>query len=396
MPDGERKILNLSDLLGAVRECVSDAFPSRLWVRAEISEVKNHPSGHCYLTLVESSEKKGLVAKASAVIWASSYRLLRPYFESETGEGLSVGMTVLVCVQVQYSELYSLSLVITDIDPSYTLGELERERRATIARLQQEGMMDMNATLDLPRLPRRLAVISAETAAGYRDFMHHLHDNEFGFRFETELFPAVMQGREAPGSIVDAMDAVAARTEEFDALLMLRGGGGAMDLICFDDYDLAVNVAQFPIPVLTGIGHDHDYHIVDMVAHTNVKTPTALADYMVDLFAQEDAQLESLAGRLRLAVRGKGTAQMAKFDSLLLRIRAAVDARVRDRLSALDRLEMRVTAADPSKVLSRGFTMTLKGGRKVLSASELSEGDPVKVLLGDGSAEAVITKIEKY
>lgn len=397
MENDGRNIMGLRELLAAVRECVEAGLGSQYWVRAEISELKNHPSGHCYLTLTESAESgaQTLVAKVSAIIWASRWRILKPYFESETGQSLSVGMTVLVRVQVQYSELYSLSLLVTDIDPAFTVGEQERIRRATIARLEKEGMMDMNPSLTLPRLPRRFAVISAETAAGYRDFMKHLHGNEYGFHFHTELFPALMQGQDSPQSIIAAMDAAAQRIGEFDALLILRGGGGAMDLICFDDYDLAVNVAQYPIPVLTGIGHDHDYHIVDMVAYANVKTPTALADYIVDIFAQEDFNLESMAARLRLAVRGKAAAQVERFDTLKMRIANAAAARFTDRLAALDRMELRVNAADPGKLLAKGWAMALKDGHKVTSAEDIKEGDDIVLLLGNGRAEARITKITK-
>ena len=385
--------MGLKDLLVAVRETVEDGFRSQVWVRAEISELKSHPSGHCYLTLTESAEFGGLAAKVQAIIWASRYRIIKPYFESETGQSLAAGMTVLVLAQVHYSELYSLSLLVTDIDPSFTVGEQERIRRATIVRLEKEGMMDMNPSLTLPKLPRRFAVISAETAAGYRDFMHHLHGNEYGFGFHTELFPALMQGQDCPQSIISTMDEVAGRADEFDALLILRGGGGAMDLVCFDDYELAVNVAQFPLPVLTGIGHDHDYHVVDMVAYANVKTPTALADYIVDIFAQEDFNLESMASRLRLAVRGKATSDLAHFDSLVLRIGNAASMKFSDRLAVLDRLELRVAAADPGKILAKGWSMVLKDGHKLTSTALLNEGDEIVILLGEGRAKARITKI---
>ncbi|MBO4570416.1 MAG: exodeoxyribonuclease VII large subunit [Bacteroidales bacterium] len=387
-----RRILGLRELLGKVKEHIEEGFPEPVWVRAEISEVKNHPSGHCYLTLTESDG--GLTAKVSAVIWASSYRMLRPFFVSETGEELQVGMNLLVRAQVQFSELYSFSLVITDIDPSFTIGELERQRRRTIARLTEEGMMDMNSTLSLPMVPLRFAVISADTAAGYRDFMHHLHDNEYGFRFHTELFPAAMQGSEAPARIMEAMDAVAGRLDEFDALLILRGGGGAMDLVCFDDYDLAVNVAQFPLPVLTGIGHDHDYHVIDMVAYANVKTPTALADYLVDLIAEEDLQVENLASRLHLAVRGKASSEEARFDNFMLRIDAACRRRFADELAALDRLELRAQAADPAKTLEKGYSIVLKNGRRVDSAASFVPGESLTLMMRDALVEVTVNEIK--
>lgn len=387
----ERTVLGLRELLLQVKECVEEGFPSQVWVRAEISEIKNHPTGHCYLTLTESDG--GLKAKVPAIIWASSYRVLRPFFESETGQVLQVGMNVLVRVQVQYSELYSLSLIITDIDPSFTIGGLELQRRRTIEKLQKEGMMEMNSTLSLPPLPRRFAVISAETAAGYRDFMRHLHLNEFGFAFHTELFPAAMQGAEAPASIIAAMDEVASQADSFDALLILRGGGGAMDLVCFDDYELAVNVAQFPLPVLTGIGHDHDYHVVDMVAYANVKTPTALADYLVDIIAQEDMRLESLAARLQLAVKGRAAAEDARFDNLRLRIDAAFRRRFDAALAALDRLELKVQSADPARTLAKGYSIVLKDGHKVITASSVAKGDKLTLMMSDAVLRVTVDDI---
>jgi len=387
----EQNGLKLSELLGMVSDGVRASVPAPVWVEAEISEIKNNTSGHCYLTLVETDDKGRVKARSQAIIWASTYRLLKSFFESETGQGLQVGMTILVRAQVQFSELYSFSLIISDINPSFTLGELELQRRKTIARLEEEGMMDMQQTLELPQLPRRFAVISAETAAGYRDFMKHLHENEYGFRYDTTLFPAVMQGKECPQSIVAAMEAVADRAGDFDALLILRGGGGAMDLVCFDDYDLAVNVAQFPLPVLTGIGHDHDYHIVDMVAFANVKTPTALADYLVDIFAQEDFRLENLAQRLRMAVENKAAKDMAVFDRLALRIRNAVERNVGERLHALDKMELKLAAADPQKALARGYSIVLKDGHKVSALGDIAPGDTLTLMLKDGLLK---TKVE--
>lgn len=395
MSEESQKGIGLGELLARVKDGIMDAVPGLEWVKAEISEIKNHPSGHCYLTLVETDDSGRMTAKVSAVIWASSYRLIRPYFESETGQGLEVGMNVLLRVQVQFSELYSLSLIINDIDPSFTLGEMERQRRQTIARLEEEGMMDMNPSLVLPQLPRHFAVITAETAAGYRDFMKQLHQNEYGFKFETTLFPAIMQGKDAPQSIIAAMEAVAEQADSFDALLIMRGGGGAMDLVCFDDYDLAVNVAQFPLPVLTGIGHDHDYHIVDMVAFANVKTPTALADFIVDIFAQEDYRIETLATRLKMALKDKAARDLAKFDEMRQRIIHAVDRRQDEIVHALDKMELKIAAADPQKALGRGYSIVLKNGRRVNSPADLKAGDSITLMLRDGLVEAKVEKVKE-
>jgi len=388
--------IGLQELLLKVQEAVMDKLPERVWLRAEISELKCNVSGHCYLTLVEKSEdSESLLAKVPAIIWASTWRTLSPFFVSETGKDLEVGMTVLVRVQVQYSELYGLSLIISDIDPSFTVGELELQRQRTIARLQEEGMFEMNSTLELPRLPRRFAVISSRTAAGYRDFLRQLTGNEYGYRFEVTLFDAVMQGNDAPESIIAALDEIAAVADQFDAVLIMRGGGGAMDLVCFDDYDLAANVAQFPLPVLTGVGHDHDYHVIDMVAHTYLKTPTALADHIVDIFAEEEWCVDSLAQRLHLALRGKYTGQIARVDTFMQRVASAVTMRCLSERHKVETLEGKIVAASPEDVLKRGFTMTLKGGRRVLSVDEIGMGDELKIMFKDGIIDVSVCNTKK-
>lgn len=386
-----KRPVGLLALQEQIKEALEGTFFETVWVQAEISELKQHPSGHCYLTLVEKDARSNtLLAKASAVVWASTWRMVKPYFAAQTGRALAVGMSVLVRVQVSYSTVYGLSLVVFDIDPSFTVGELELARQRTIARLEAEGMFDMNAQLPLPALPRRLAVISSATAAGYRDFMHHLEDNEYGFHFYTRLFPALMQGAEAPASMIAALDTIAAEADSFDAVLVLRGGGGAMDLVCFDDYDLAVNVAQFPLPVLTGIGHDHDYHIIDRVAHTYVKTPTALADWLVERFAGEAWQLDSLVQRLHLAVQAKALRQQSVLDALVQRLVHAVADRHAGALHALDLLEHRLDAVNPRRALERGFLFALKNGRRTDTAAAFAPGDRLTILFRDGSVEAEV------
>lgn len=386
-----RENIGLWELQRRIKGCVEDRFCESVWVRGEISEMKVQGVGHCYLTLVEKDSLTGsLRAKASAIIWASSWRLIRAAFESQTGGPLQVGMNILVCAQVQYSELYSLSLIVHDIDSSFSIGELELARRRTIERLTQEGMMDMNSQFELPVLPRRFAVITSETAAGWRDFRHHLLDNEYGYSFFLTLFPATMQGADAPSSIISAMDRVAGMSDSFDALLIMRGGGGAMDLVCFDDYDLAVNVAQFPIPVLTGIGHDHDYHIVDMVAHTNVKTPTALADYILDAFAQEEYRLETLASRLRTSLESRNAGRREKLQAAVQFLSKAVEGRYAEEENKLQMLQVRVMAADPKRSLERGCAFVTLSGKRVSSASDLKRGDTATLLFRDGKVDVEV------
>lgn len=391
----EKNPIGLLALQEQVKRHLEDHFFESVWLQAEISELKQNPSGHCYLTLVEKDPgSNALLARASAVVWASTWRMVKPYFEAQTGRALAPGLSVLVRVQVSYSVLYGLSLVIYDIDPSFTVGELELARQRTIARLEAEGMFDMNAQLSLPLLPRRLAVVSSPTAAGWRDFRRQLEGNEYGFRFWLQLFPAVMQGDAAPESIIGALDRIAAEADSFDAVLILRGGGGAMDLVCFDDYELAVNVAQFPLPVLTGIGHDHDFHIVDMVAHTHVKTPTALADWLLDRFSGEAWRLDTLVQRLHLAVRTHAAAQLGALEALKIKLVHAVLDRHADALHALDLLERRVEAADPRRALDRGFLIALKDGHRTDRAAAFAPGDRLTLLFRDGSVEAEVSKVK--
>ena len=391
----EKNPIGLLALQEQVKRHLEDHFFESVWLQAEISELKQNPSGHCYLTLVEKDPRSNaLLARASAVVWASTWRMVKPYFEAQTGRSLAPGLSVLVRVQVSYSVLYGLSLVIYDIDPSFTVGELELARQRTIARLEAEGMFDMNAQLSLPLLPRRLAVVSSPTAAGWRDFRRQLEGNEYGFRFRLQLFPAVMQGDAAPESIIGALDQIAAEADSFDAVLILRGGGGAMDLVCFDDYELAVNVAQFPLPVLTAIGHDHDFHVVDMVAHTHVKTPTALADWLLDRFSGEAWRLDTLVQRLHLAVRTHAAAQLGALEALKIRLVHAVLDRHADALHALDLLERRVEAADPRRALDRGFLIALKDGHRTDRAAAFTPGDRLTLLFRDGSVEAEVSKVK--
>lgn len=366
---GKEEKMRLSDLQEQVRESIEQRFTGKYWITAEISEIKNHYSGHCYLDLIDKNPGEDTVsAKAQAIIWANNYRILRPFFETTTGSPLSKGMHILVYVQVQFSSLYGLSLVITDIDPTFTVGEQELLRQETIKRLKMEGMFEMNSTLDFPQLPRRLAVISSEQAAGYRDFMKQLHDNEFGFNFYTKLFQAPMQGITAPEGIIEAMDEVAARVAEFDLLLILRGGGASHDLACFDDYNLAANIAQFPIPVVVGVGHDHDYHIADMVAHTSVKTPTALADFIIDLFAAEEQQILYLSRRLSLALQ----------------------SRIMSEKNRIQLLEQRIISGNPFKLLEKCYAVIYKDGRRIKDIKDICVEDKIGVILNGGHIECVV------
>ena len=380
----EKEFLDLFEFQTKLKEGVECLFPSRIWVRAEVSAVKARNGGHCYIELSQSNSQ-GLVAKANAVIWASKYRFIAPYFQSVTGSPLSEGMMILVEVQVNYSQLYGFTLVINDIDPEYSLGLKELERQRTIERLSQEGLLELQKGLSLPLLPYSLAVISAEDAAGYRDFMRHLDENPYGFRFDIELYPALMQGADCPASIIAALDAVMESGKEYDAVLILRGGGAKLDLACFDDYSLSVVIAQYPMPVLTAIGHDQDFHVCDMVAYEYVKTPTALADYLLEMYEAEDERLSSFETRIRLAATGKITNAEAMLQMLRSRIRGGLALKVAAMESALKVLETRIVSADPRKVIERGYALAVDAdGRVVKGAAGRKAGDKVSVMFADG------------
>ena len=390
----EREFIDLFEFQKKLKQGIELLFPNRVWLKAEISAIKARSGGHCYLELSQS-DSKGLVAKASAIIWSSKYRFIAPYFESVTGSPLAEGMTVLVEVQVNYSELYGFSLIVNDVDPEYSLGVKELEKQKTIERLTKEGIIDLQKELALPALPYKLAVISAEDAAGYRDFMRHIAENPYGFTLATDLFPALMQGADCPGSIIVAMDAVLDSGQEYDSVLIMRGGGSKLDLACFDDYDLAAAIAQYPLPVLTAIGHDQDYHVCDMVAHQFVKTPTALADFILEMYENEDARVSSYVTRIRLAFSNRILQMEASVDRMQNRIRSGYAMKLSLLESALQVLQTRISAADPRKIMERGYALAVDAQGVVLKgASGVNVGDTVSVMFADGTLEANVTNIK--
>ena len=389
----ERDFIDLFEFQSRLKKGVESLFPKRLWLKAEVSAVKARNGGHCYLELSQS-DSKGLVAKASAIIWASKYRFIAPYFESVTGSPIQEGMTLLVEAQVNYSELYGFSLIINDVDPEYSLGIKELERQRTIERLAKEGLMDMQKELVLPVLPYNLAVISSDDAAGYRDFMRHIAENPYGFQLAPELYPALMQGVDCPSSIIAALDAILDSGKEYDAVLILRGGGSKLDLACFDDYDLAAVVAQYPLPVLTAIGHDQDYHVCDMVAHEFVKTPTALADFILAMYEDEDARISSYANRIRLAFSSRLVAMEMPVERLRSRIRNGYAMKISLMESTLAVLASRISSADPRKILERGYALVTNFDGVVLkSAKGCAPGDKMSVMFADGKIESTVTAI---
>ena len=388
----EKEFIDLFEFQSRLKRGVESLFPNRLWIRAEVSSVKVR-NGHCYLDMSQS-DKSGLIAKATAIIWSSKYRILAPYFESVTGSPLQEGMVILVEVQPTYSQLYGFSLIINDIDPEFSLGLKELERQKTIERLQSEGLMGRQKELSLSALPYNLAVISAADAAGYRDFMRHLDGNPYGFKVNPVLYPALMQGADCPASIVAALEAVMQSDQHYDAVLIMRGGGSKLDLACFDDYDMASAIARCPIPVLTGVGHDHDFHVCDMVAYEYVKTPTALADYILDIYENEDARLSSYHTRMRLALSSRLSSMESRATRLSDRIRNASAMKLSLAEAALNVMQARIAAADPRKIMERGFALAVDGNGVVLKgAAGVSAGDKVSVMFADGIIKAHVEEV---
>lgn len=389
----EKDFIDLWELQSRLREGVESLFPNRIWVKAEVSALKARNGGHCYLELSQSDEK-GLVAKANAVIWSSRYRFIAPYFESVTGTPLQEGMTVLVQVQVSYSQLYGFSLVINDVDPEFSLGIKELERQRTVERLQKEGLMGLQKELALPILPYNLAVVSAEDAAGYRDFVRHLEDDPHGFAVNHVLFPAQMQGADCPESIISALDLILESGLDWDAVLILRGGGARLDLACYDDYGLSAVIAQYPLPVLTAVGHDQDFHVCDMVAHEYLKTPTALADYILDIYMAEDERLSSAEARVRLAVSNRMYREEAMLDALASRVKGGFLLKISTMESALQMLQTRIEAADPRRILERGYALAVDGDGVVMKCAKgRKAGDDISVMFADGTLDCVVNKV---
>lgn len=427
--------LTLYELNNLVRSLLETRMDGNYWLQAELSEVREAYNGHCYVEFVQKDVAgRNLIAKARGMIWAGTYQLLRPMFERETRQRLVPGLKVLVRVAVAFHELYGYSLTVTDIDPTYTLGDMARRRKEILAQLEAEGILNDNKELPLPLLMNRIAVISSATAAGYGDFCNQLLLNDAGFRFHIRLFPAVMQGERVEESVLSALDAVMADRDAWDVVVIIRGGGATSDLSGFDTYLLAAACAQFPLPVITGIGHERDDTVLDAVAHTRMKTPTAVAAFLITHQADTAVVLEGLSGRVlqaaamrmererarlaHLSVQWGGGWQRVKsdgiyrMDTLSLRLQHACRQRLSDgrhrlelfggRLKAslpvrmereafrLQLLRQRCEAVNPELLLKRGYSMTWHAGVLVREAGQLKQGDEIVTRLADGEVRSVV------
>ena len=408
--------LSLYDLNALVRRSLEQCLPDEYWVQAELSDVRTNSTGHCYLEFIQKDPRSNnLIAKARGTIWANVYRLLKPYFEESTGQAFVSGIKVLVQVTVSFHELYGYSLTVQDIDPTYTLGDMARRRREILKQLEEEGVLTLNKELEMPVLPQRIAVVSSPTAAGYGDFCHQLKNNSRGFFFHTELFPALMQGDRVEESVLSALDAILNRQEDFDAVVIIRGGGATSDLSGFDTYLLAAACAQFPLPIITGIGHERDDTVLDSVAHTRVKTPTAAAEYLINCMDLAADELEVLISQLHESVRSRLTEEHRKLISYRNRIPSAVVRRVSDaklvllttrkdislavqtllsrQRHRLELLQQRLADASPEKMLARGYSITLKDGKVVKNGDVLQLNDEIVTRLYQGEIVSIVTDL---
>ncbi len=384
--------ITLSQLQRSIQEAVVERFPLSVWVSAEISDLKVNASGHCYLELVERGESDGVAkAQVRATIWRGSYDSIARRFESATGRGLTRGIKVLVRASVSYHELYGMSLNIADIDPTYTLGEVERERQQAIMKLKANGSWDVNRSHPMPMLTQRLAVISSRQAAGYEDFMQEIDRSIY--RIDTTLFEAVMQGAGAEESIIAALIAVAARREEFDAVVVMRGGGSLSDLRCFDSYRLALHFARFPLPVIAGIGHERDVSVVDMVVHTTLKTPTAVAGWLVERMQGLDGWLQRAGEDILRQTMERTRGEHIRLERLSQELMLRCEERIVRERARQEHFATLVESFSPQRLLEVGFAVVRQGGVVRGSVGDLASGDTITIELVDGEIEAQITDI---
>lgn len=407
---------SLSELNRRVKDVLRDHLPETYWLRAETSDVRRNQNGHCYLEFVEKdADKQHIAARARGMIWSNVFQMLSAYFEAETGQSFTSGLNVLVRVSVDFHELYGFSLTVVDIEPSFTLGEIARNRQQVLRQLQEEGVLTLNRELELPELTLRIAVISSPTAAGYGDFCDQLARNSGGFAFQTRLFPAIMQGERSESSIIAALEKVYGYSHLFDAVAIIRGGGATSDLNCFDSYALAVNVAQFPLPVVSGIGHERDVTVLDHVAHTRAKTPTAVAEFFIGHITQTATELadlgERLIGQARSLLQEEVsqlrllTREAVHLSSLLLqketalvqkisdRMRHQLNQRMQEQRHQVESTEQYIRMVSPVNVLKRGYTLTTRQGRIISSLKSLSPDDVIETHFRDGVATSVVRNV---
>ncbi len=432
--DNDRR-LTLFELNNLVRRSLETLMPDDYWVEAELSELRTSPQGHCYMELVQKdAEGNTPVARAQAKCWRQTWYVVDRRFRQATGQVLRAGMKVLLRVRANFHEAFGFSWIVGDIDPYFTLGDMMRRRQEILARLKAAGVIDLNKELPLPLFAQDIAVISSATAAGYGDFCRQLADNEYGFRFNTQLFAASMQGEQVETSVIAALDRIYAEADRYDCVVIIRGGGATSDLSGFDTLALAENVANFPLPVITGIGHDRDESVVDFVAHTRVKTPTAAAAFLIanlksvadrltdaerrigrtatarkdvekerlnrlqdripTLFAaikgRQEARLVSLAGRMATAATRRMETERRKTETIAARLTPQPLRILTAERHRIELLVQRANALDPKWLLKRGYSITTVQGKVVRNAKTLKPGDKIETRFGQGKVTSTV------
>lgn len=410
------KHLSLLELNNTIKQVLDKQLESSYWVLAEISEIRLNPKGHCYLELVEK-EGTSISAKAKGTIWSYTYRNLSTWFEGMTGQSLKAGLKILFNASVQYHEVYGLSLNIKDIDAGFTIGEKALQRQKVLKQLSEDGVLEMNKELPLPLVPQRIAVISSSTAAGYGDFMDQIEHNEYGYHFHAKLFSAVMQGNTAPASIIDALIKINEDSQDFDLVVLIRGGGSQLDLDCFDDYNLNAHLAQFPLPILTGIGHERDEAIADIVAHTSFKTPTAVAEFLIQGIIFYDQKLmEGVNKIVEFAQSTIANEQMQLYTSTLKlsqhtaalisqqrqaisitneRLKHAVHFNIDHQGQHLGQLQQAVRLLSPENILQRGYSITLLNNKVIDIKTKIKKGDNMTTETAFNKIQSEVTSTTK-
>lgn len=409
----EQAAISLYELNNLVRGVIANTFSQSFWIRAEMSDVRVAQNGHCYLEFIEKDSKnRNIIAKARGSIWANVFRLLKAYFESETGQAFSSGLKVLVQVSVEFHELYGYSLNVHNIDPTYTLGDQARNRALILKQLEEEGVLTLNKELELPTITNRIAVISSPTAAGYEDFCNQLENNPDGFVFYTHLFPAIMQGERTEESIISALDRVYEHADKFDAVIIIRGGGATSELSSFDSYLLAANCAQFPLPVITGIGHERDDTVLDIVAHTRAKTPTAVAEFLIKRIqsaainmyelqeaiitstnrkiTEESVSLNTLATHFSYLTKDYTKDQLNKISVFTERLKSLTKKVIVDEKHRLTNQEQFLKLISPENILKKGYTLTIRDNKIVKNSAELKKGDTITNRFFDGDVISIV------
>lgn len=409
----DKLAISLYDLNSLVKSVIDNQLASHYWIRAEMSDVRANQNGHCYLEFIEKDKQgKNTIAKARGMIWANTFHLLRAFFEETTKQPFASGLKVLVQVSITFHELYGYSLTVHDIDPSYTLGDQAANRAAIIKQLEEDGVLELNKELDLPIPTNKIAIISSPTAAGYEDFCDQLKNNPYGLPFYTKLFPAIMQGDRTEDSIIYALEQIYNYQDLFDAVVIIRGGGATSELSSFDSYMLAASCAQFPLPIITGIGHERDETVLDIVAHTRAKTPTAVAEFLIENMSQHMDELLAVQLAIATATRLRLQEETIKLNSFQLQsgyalkdwskqqtsflqqakevLNRSVTRTMKSSTERLENIEKHINLISPNNLLQKGYTFTAKNGKMVRKAKDLKIGDVISTVFADGKRDSTI------